>query len=236
MRHQLLKAIRNPGHVPPDLAVPSSVMTIAAILLAAGESSRMGRPKPLLPWEGETLVEAQVANLLAGGVDEVFVVTGKSDAAVAPLLAGLEHVNRVYNPEYVDGKTTSVRAGVAALPSGTTAIMLLAVDQPRPAWVIKIVLESHIASGAPITSPRFEGHGGHPLVFDGALRDELAAVTEENHGIREVFARHESRMNSVVFDNEIVRLDINTPEAYESALERYADLSALTKTPDTEQT
>lgn len=201
-------------------------MTVAAILLAAGESSRMGRPKPLLPWNGETLVEAQVANLLAGGAAEVYVVTGKSDAAVAPILDGLEHAHRVHNPDYAAGKTTSVRAGVAALPAGTSTILLLAVDQPRPAWVIRRVLESHLASHAPITSPRFRGHGGHPLVFDGALRDELGSVTEENEGIREVFHRHEARMNTVEFVNEIVRLDINTPEAYKSALDRYTELCA----------
>lgn len=185
----------------------------------------MGRPKPLLPWDGKTLVEAQVASLLAGGVDEVFVVTGKSDAVVAPIVDSLEHAHRVHNPDFAKGKTTSVRAGVAALPAGVNAIVLLAVDQPRPAWVVRRVLESHLSSNAPFTSPRFNGHGGHPLVFDGAFCGELASITEENEGIREVFRRHEVRMNSVEFDSEIVRLDINTPEAYERALERYAALS-----------
>jgi molybdenum cofactor cytidylyltransferase len=201
-------------------------MTIAAILLAAGESTRMGRPKPLLAWAGKTLVEAQVASLLAAGVDEVIVVTGKSDAAVAPIVNALSHAKRVHNPDFSVGKTSSIRAGVAPLPTEVSTIVLLAVDQPRPAWVVRRVLESHLSSNAPFTSPRFDGHGGHPLVFDGALRSELASVTEENEGIREVFRRHEGQMNAVEFDNEIVRLDINTPEAYESALERYADLCA----------
>ena len=200
-------------------------MTIVAILLAAGESSRMGRPKPLLPWQGKTLVEAQVESLLAGGVDEVFVVTGKSDRETAPVLEKLSHTHRVHNPDYMDGKTTSVRAGIAALPDSTTSILLLAVDQPRPAWVIKRVIESHRASGAPLTSPRYHGHGGHPLMFDASLRDELAAITEERQGIREVFQRHEDQMNAVEFDNEIIRLDMNTPEAYELALNSYFTLA-----------
>ena len=199
-------------------------MIVAAILLAAGESTRMGRPKPLLPWDGTTLVQAQVASLLAGGVDEVFVVTGKSDLAVAPIVERLDHAHRVHNPDFAEGKTTSLRAGIAALPANVKAIVLLAVDQPRPAWVVKRVLDSHMASHAPLTSPRFEGHGGHPLVFDGSLRDELGSVTEENEGIREVFGHHETKMNSVEFTSAIVRLDINTPEAYESAIECYAEL------------
>ncbi len=208
------------------LAVPSSLMKVAAILLAAGESSRMGRPKPTLSWEGKTLVEYQVCSLLEAGVDDVFVVTGRSDAEVAPILEGRSKVHRVFNPHYAQGKTTSVRAGVDALSEDTGAIVLLAVDQPRPAWVVKRVIESHLASGSPITSPRFQGHGGHPLVFAGSLRDELAAVTEEKQGIREVFQRHEHQMNSVVFENEIVRLDLNTPEIYESALSSYPKIAA----------
>lgn len=186
----------------------------------------MGRLKPLLPWDGKTLVEYQVANLLEGGVDEVIVVTGRGDTEVAVVLDKLIGVRRVFNPDYLQGKTTSVRAGVNAVPEDADAIVLLAVDQPRPAWVVGRVLESHIASGAPITSPRCEGHGGHPLIFAGSLRDELAAVTEEKHGIREVFQRHQENMNSVLFENEIVRLDLNTPEAYESALSHYSELDA----------
>jgi molybdenum cofactor cytidylyltransferase len=200
-------------------------MTIAAILLAAGESSRMGQPKPLLPWQGKTLVEAQIDSLLEGGADEVYVVTGKSDAAVALLLRGLKQVIRVHNPRSAEGKTTSVKAGVAALPANVTAIVLLAVDQPRPAWVVRRVIGSHIASGAPLTSPRYRGHGGHPLAFDAALRDELAAISEEKQGIREVFSKHEARMNRVEFESAIVRLDLNTPEAYEKALREYGELS-----------
>ncbi len=201
-------------------------MNVAAILLAAGESSRMGRPKPTLPWEGTTLVEYQVNSLIAGGADEVFVVTGKSDSEVAPILERHPSAHRVYNPDYARGKTTSVKAGVNALTGDVDAIILLAVDQPRPGWVVKKVLNSHLVSNAPLTSPRFQGHGGHPLVFSGELRDELAAVTEEKQGIREVFQRHEAEMNSVVFENEIIRLDLNTPEAYESALTSYAAKAA----------
>lgn len=185
----------------------------------------MGRPKPLLAWQGKTLVEYQIENLLAGGVGEVFVVTGKSDREVAPILKGVGNVCRVHNPKFAEGKTTSIKAGIGALPADIDAIVLLAVDQPRPAWVVKRVLESHTASNAPLTSPRFENHGGHPLVFAGHLRGELAAITEENQGIREVFSRHEHEMNAVVFDSAVIRLDLNTPEAYDEALRNYEGLS-----------
>lgn len=194
----------------------------------------MGRLKPLLPWFGRTLVEAQIDALLTGGVDEVIVVTGSRGDEVAPFIRG-DNVRRVHNPRFSEGKTTSIKAGIAALAPGVGIIVLLAVDQPRPAWVVRRMLESHAASGAPATSPRHESHGGHPLVFDGGLRAELAAISEDKQGIREVMKRHGDRVNWVPFDSPIVRLDMNTPEAYERALEIFAESQSLPNPADTSQ-
>ena len=105
------------------------------------------------------------------------------------------------------------------------SIVLLAVDQPRPAWVIEKVLKLHTDFGAQVTSPGFDGHGGHPLVFDAALRSDLASITEEGEGVRAIFRKPDIDHHRVEFDSAIVRLDINTPEAYESALASYADLA-----------
>jgi molybdenum cofactor cytidylyltransferase len=195
------------------------------ILLAAGESSRMGRPKGLLPWRGTTLLEYQMNSLLQGGCDKVIVVTGKYDVEMSPLLKDRLGVIRAYNPKFLEGKTTSVKAGVGELPDGIHSIVLLAVDQPRPAWVIEKVLRLHTDFGADVTSPGFDGHGGHPLVFDAKLRPELAAITEEDEGVRQIFRKSEIDHHRVKFDSAIVRLDINTPEAYEDALASYTELA-----------
>lgn len=186
----------------------------------------MGRPKPLLPWEGTTLVQYQVTSLLGGGVDEVCVVTGAASDAVTRLFPDSRNVRVVPNPDFRLGKTTSVRAGVRAVCVTAEAIVILAVDQPRPAWVIKRVVDRHFDAGAPVTSPRYRGRGGHPLVFDAGLRQELLNITETNQGIREVVRRHADRMNHVEFDTRVVRLDINTPDSYEAALREYHGLSA----------
>jgi molybdenum cofactor cytidylyltransferase len=195
------------------------------ILLAAGESSRMGRPKGLLPWRGTTLLEYQMNSLLQGGCDKVIVVTGKYDVEMTPLLKDRLGVIRAYNPKFLEGKTTSVKAGVGELPDGIHSIVLLAVDQPRPAWVIEKVLRLHTDFGADVTSPGFDGHGGHPLVFDAKLRPELAAINEEDEGVRQIFRKSEIDHHRVKFDSAIVRLDINTPEAYEDALASYTELA-----------
>ena len=197
----------------------------AGILLAAGESKRMGSPKALLPWRGATLLEYQMNSLLQGGCDSVVVVTGKYDAEMAPLLKDRPGIIRVYNPKFAEGKTTSVKAGVWELPDGIHSIVLLAVDQPRPAWVIERVLRLHTDFGADVTSPGYDGHGGHPLVFDAQLRPELAAITEEGEGVRAIFRKPDIDHHRVKFDSAVVRLDINTPEAYENALASYTELA-----------
>jgi molybdenum cofactor cytidylyltransferase len=193
-----------------------------AILLAAGESSRMGNPKPLLPWFGATLVERQAEALLDAGVDDVYVVTGHRAYEVQARVRG-PHVHRVLNPHYKLGKSTSVKAGLAGLPEGAGAIVLLAVDQPRPAWLIRQVLESHRAKHALITCPRYKGHGGHPLVFDGSLAVELDTISEETHGVRSVIKAHADQVNWVDVDTPLARMDLNTPEAYEEAVRTFPD-------------
>ncbi len=193
----------------------------------------MGSPKPLLDWFGATLVERQVEGLLEAGVETVCVVTGHEHEAVTAAVGGSDSLARavlggrrvvlVRNPSYREGKTTSIKAGLTGIPPTAQAVAILAVDQPRPASVTARVLESHHASGRPITSPRYQGHGGHPLIFSAALLPELAAISEEREGLREVVRRHASEINWVGSDDPVVRLDLNTPEAYRAALQAFPD-------------
>jgi molybdenum cofactor cytidylyltransferase len=180
----------------------------------------MGRPKPLLPWHGVTLVEYQAASLLEAGVAEVIVVLGYRHEIVSPHVRG-PGLRYVVNPNYRRGKTTSIKAGLGAVDSEASDILLLAVDQPRPAQIISKVIDSHLRSNALITSPRHRGHGGHPLVFSATLKGELQAISEERQGIREVLQAHRGEVNEVPIDDAIIRLDLNSPEAYEAARARY---------------
>ena len=196
---------------------------ISAILTAAGESRRMGRPKPLLPWRGTTLVEHQIGALFDGGVSEVVVVVGHEADAVSAQVA---HTGArcVVNPDYLQGKTTSIKAGLNAVSADAHAILLLAVDQPRTASIIAEVVTAHVSGDALITSPRYEGHGGHPLIFSASLRDELARISEEKQGIREVFQAHREGVQEYALDDAMIRLDLNTPGAYEDAVRRYGGM------------
>ncbi len=198
---------------------------VSAILTAAGESTRMGRLKALLPWGGLTLVEHQVNCLLEAGVSEVVVVLGHRAQEVVPYVKGAS-VRYVLNADYRQGKTTSIKAGLRAISSDADAILLLAVDQPRTKDIIAEVIRAHVEKKAIITSPRYRGHGGHPLIFSAALKPELERITEEKQGIREVFQAHRHDVNEVCIDDPIIRLDLNTPQSYEEAMRRFGTPSA----------
>lgn len=179
----------------------------------------MGSPKPQLSWHGMPLIEYQIASLLDGGVSEVVVVLGHEHKKVQPHIDG-SGARSVFNPDYRLGRTTSIKAGLNAVAADWD-VLLLAVDQPRPPEVVRAVLQSHAESSAPITSPRHDGHGGHPLVFSARLRGELGTITEEGQGLREVFLNHRNEVNEVPIDDVIVLLDVNDPDGYEEARRRY---------------
>ncbi len=193
---------------------------ITAVLTAAGLSSRMGRPKPLLRWRDATLIEHQVSILLSGGASEVVVVLGHRAGEVATYVEGAG-ARSVVNDRYEEGRTSSIRAGLEAVPGGTEDILLIGVDQPRTPQIVARVVEAHLGAGSLLTSPRYRGRGGHPLMFSARLLPELRLISERNQGLREVFERHRAEVTEVHFDDPIVRLDLNTPEAYERAYEKY---------------
>lgn len=193
---------------------------VVTILLAGGESSRMGTPKPLLDWGGRTLVEYQVEQLREAGAGQVIVVLGYRADEVLP------HVHRagaqaIINELYAEGRASSVRVAAGALPEDVTAIVVLNVDQPRPAWVTGRLLDEHERSAAVVTVPTFESKRGHPVVFDGRLTTELRAVSEATQGIRSVLQAHAGEILEVPFDSPVVVLDMNRPEEYEMAKATY---------------
>lgn len=195
---------------------------ITAIITAAGESTRMGRSKALLLWHGVTLINYQASSLLSGGVANVVVVIGH-EADQIDLCPRVPGVQYVVNSDYRKGRSTSILTGLSRVESSTMGIMLLGVDQPRPPEIVTKVLQYHKANKALITSPRYKGRGGHPLVFAASLRSELETITEEQEGIRAIFRAHPDDISEVLIDDPIVCLDLNTPEEYEMAKSRYGE-------------
>ncbi|HEU0075782.1 MAG TPA: nucleotidyltransferase family protein [Dehalococcoidia bacterium] len=194
-------------------------MSIAAILLAAGESTRMGRLKQLLPWGGVPLVAWQVAQLREAGVEDVIVVLGH--AAEQVRLAVPPDATVAVNEAYKQGRATSLRRGAEATPEGVEAVLILGVDQPRPAWLSKRLIEQWRASRALVVSPRFGQSYGHPILLDGSLLPELREVSDETLGLRAVIDRHVGRAESVSIADDASNVDLNTLSDYEAALAAY---------------
>ncbi len=194
-----------------------------AILLAAGESSRMGHLKALLPWRGQSLLEHQVSALREGGVDRVVVVVGHRAEELIPLVESRKGAAWVLNPDYMQGKTTSIRTGLSALDADAVSeILLLNVDQPRSAGDIAHILDTHRSNCYPITIPTYRGKGGHPVVLSAALLDELRNIDEETQGIKAVVRARPKAVNRVSLENPEILLDLNTPEQYREAVESFA--------------
>ena len=190
-----------------------------AILLAAGESSRMGQLKALLPWQGTTLIEYQINSLLAAGVQHVVVVLGHDSDRLEPIVDSVAGASWVLNPDYLQGKTTSLKIGVSALDGQPVSdVLLLNVDQPRTSDTVQKLLERHQASQYVITIPTYVGKGGHPIFLSSTLLSEMASIEEETKGLLAVVRRHAEATERLEMNNPSVLWDLNTPEQYEKAL------------------
>jgi len=185
---------------------------VSVVLLAAGESARMGRQKALLPWQGTTLLEHHLAALASiDDVVEIIVVTGGDPGRITAIAGAAAKTTSVHNAAYRSGKVSSIATGLGAIAPDTDAILLIAVDQPRPAALIRRLLDAHREGRAPITLPARGGRRGHPVIFDRGLLPELLAIAEETKGIRAVLEGHRGDTREVEFEDDAVLLDLNLP-------------------------
>jgi molybdenum cofactor cytidylyltransferase len=186
---------------------------ISAILLAAGESRRMGEFKQLLPFGGKTFVECCVDNLLASRVDEVVVVTGHRHQDVRNAI-GLLPVRVVHNVEYEFGMSASIKCGVQALPPETRACLIALVDQPQIGPdIINQVIDAYLSLAPLIVVPNYNGRNGHPIVLDLSLREEIMGI-DANEGLRRVVHAHPDRLARIEVASDSVVLDCDLPEDY----------------------
>ena len=199
-------------------------MTIAAILLAAGASRRMGSPKPLLAWGDCTLIEWEYAQLMASVVDDIVIVCGSRMEHVRRVLGDAgRHI--VFNARWPQGRATSLAAGAAALmrPERETpeCIVIQNVDQPTRPSIIDRLVEARREGDLDIVQPQYADdaggeHGGHPVVLSGRLLLELSMVTDATYGLRAVLDRHPP--TRVPFERDpAVWIDLDTPDLLDDA-------------------
>lgn len=188
---------------------------IFAVVLSAGESSRMGRPKALLPISGETFIARIVGVLQKTGFGRILVVLGHN---ADTMRRSVEHlpVEILVNTDYPQGQLSSLQVAVRRLQAepDCDGMLVHLVDHPYiDARLVATMIERFYQSGALIVVPRHGGKRGHPVIFSNKLFSELLAapVTE---GAKAVVNAHRSETLEIDTESEGITLDIDTPELY----------------------
>jgi len=191
---------------------------VSAILLAAGESRRMGQPKMLLPWGGTTVLGQVVASFAAAGLDDILVVTGGARRQVEALIAGLAKdypVRTVFNPAYTQGEMlSSIQAGLAALGPAPRAALVGLGDQPQVReGVVRGICAAFVETGAPLIIPSFRNRRGHPWLLARPLWAEFLALPAATTP-RDFLQVHTGGITYLTVEDDSILRDIDTPEEY----------------------
>jgi molybdenum cofactor cytidylyltransferase len=186
--------------------------TVGAILLAAGQSRRMGAFKPLLPFGNQTVIDASINYLEQAGIATIVVVLGHRAHDIRQHLK-TRNVQFALNPDPSSEMGASIAAGVEALPDGIAAVLIGPVDQPAiPFSVVRTVIKKW-SQGMRLVIPTWEGRGGHPVLVDMAFREQLGNLGREG-GLRDLFARHRDEVARLPVDSPYIARDMDTWDDY----------------------
>lgn len=186
---------------------------IAAILLAAGRSRRMGAFKPLLPFGHQTVAESCINHLFEGGAESIVVVLGHRADEMRERLAHLP-VSFTFNDEEDSEMSVSIARGVEGLTQADEAVFVALCDQPMiPPGVIRSLIDEWRRTSAPLLVPEFEGRGGHPVLLDLRFRQELLQL-DPRSGLRSLFDAHRPEVRRVPVDSPFVARDMDTWQDY----------------------
>jgi len=186
---------------------------IWAVILAAGESRRMGTQKLLLPFGDATVVEAVVRTALASGIDRAVAVLGADREAVRAKLES-SGVDFAVNEMFADGMLSSIQTGFRVLPPEAEAAVIMLGDQPfLPPSVVDTVVRGYRESLKGIVIPVFRTRRGHPVLVDLKYRDEVLALDPAD-GLRRLMRTHPEDIAEVEVDDANILRDLDTPEDY----------------------
>lgn len=186
-------------------------MNAAALILAAGESRRMGVPKPLLQYRGETFLD-RLIGLFAARCSPVIVVLGAAAEQIRAEVA--RPATFVVNCDYALGQTSSMQCGLRAVPADASAMLFTLADHPA---VAPETLDAVLACAEPLCVPRYRGKRGHPIRFSRRLIAEFLALPPTG-AARDVVRAHAHETVFLDLDDPGIVTDVDDPEAYRSLL------------------
>ena len=194
---------------------------IVAVVLSAGESSRMGRPKALLPIDGQTFIERIVAALKQTKVGKIIVILGHNGHELQSKISHLP-VEILINTDYKLGQLSSLQLAVRNLQPDLACDGMLVhlVDHPylAPALVEEMIRRFYETKKR-IIVPKFHGKRGHPVIFSNALFDEILSAPMEE-GAKAVVNAHRAETLEIETEEEGIAVDIDTPELYQQHVRR----------------
>ena len=186
---------------------------VSAIILAAGESRRMGKPKQLLPLGKTTILESTIDNFLNSELSEIVVVVGYRAKQVSSLIDG-KPISMVVNKAYRDGMSTSIIAGLNSVSDNAQGIMIALADQPFvDSETIDCLVRSFSAYDKGIIIPTYQGRRGNPVILSAKYKEELLSL-EGDIGAREIIHRYPDDVLEVPVSCEGICVDIDTVDTY----------------------
>ena len=191
---------------------------IYAILLAAGESKRMGVLKQILPFGKSTVIETVIDSLWESDIEKVKIVLGYRSEEISGAI-GNRKVDIVINRNYKKGMLSSIKCGISSLPEDAEAFLLCLVDQPAiMSSDINKLIKAYKNSGKRIVIPAYNGKRGHPIIFDRKYIDDILNLKEDGDGLREVVWKNSQDIFEVDIKNEYILQDMDIVDEYEEML------------------
>ncbi len=192
---------------------------ISAVILAAGESKRMGQPKLSMVWEGKTILEHAIDNYLNSMASETIVVLGYKAKELTRVIGDRPAIS-VVNPAYREGMSSSLIRVIKSVSLRTQRIILALADQPAiDSQTINKLIEIFGKRQKNIVIPVYQGKRGHPVIFHIKYREELLNIRGDI-GAREVIQRHADNVLEVAVDCKGVLIDIDTPSDFHNHLNK----------------
>jgi molybdenum cofactor cytidylyltransferase len=188
-----------------------------AIILAAGESKRMGFQKMLLLFNSKTMIENVIMNVTGSAVDNTLVVLGSGKEDLIELIEKYD-VSYCFNDNYKEGMLSSVKCGFKNVPSDFEAILVFQGDQPLiPPSVVNMMIEAYRSTGKGIVIPVYDKKRGHPLLIDRKYKEEIKTL-DSNEGLRSLSYKYSGDVLEVETDIPGILRDFDTYEEYKKEI------------------